>query len=253
MNSKIQKFQKAGKLIQLWGNISKGIKNLQLYRSYVKDPKRFIDPVQKTFDHYTSRFPVLQTNYFPKVTRQIPQSQWTMPKITTGFTLDGSSGLYFNRTNKIKLNPYSWRYLKYAWESPKLAIQGMKNVAAHEAFHSIANQSKMQLTKWSPKIGYYTARRGNPIYDELTYAFDSRKDSWTKSPEEFIADLSLARYDLGEKPGVGFSQWNPDNQRRTVNYLSQGFDFSPEDTEYLLHRFSQLGFKQGGKIENPDH
>jgi hypothetical protein len=33
--------------------------------------------------------------------------------------------------------------------------------------------------------------------------------------------------------------------------MSKSFGFTPEDADYFLHQFSQLGFKYGGKIKNP--
>jgi hypothetical protein len=67
---KIEKFQK-GLFIPTWNKfkkgIKKGIKNIQLYRSYVKDAKRFNSSVQNVLDHYSARYPVLLENYFSKM------------------------------------------------------------------------------------------------------------------------------------------------------------------------------------------
>jgi hypothetical protein len=155
---------------------------------------------------------------------------------------------YRTRWNQIVLSPYNPYTIRTAWSNPTRAIKRIHGDVAHETLHSVANQLGFDLSEWSKANKYFAANPNGVLYDDLTYAFDSRNHRWKRSPEEFLAEMSYAQNMLGVKPGFGFSQWPLDKQKKTINYLSNRFDFTPEDTEYFLHKFSQLGFKHGGKI-----
>ena len=252
MGGKIEKHQ-LGKIIR---PIKKGIKNLQIYMAYTKNPENFYGPVQRTLDHYTTRYPALQTNYFSRnlhgsFVLDPYKPKFDIPEIS--IKKNPFSGVFgqYSRDNKIMLYPYSLGSIVNAWKNPKKAIYHMNGVAAHEGAHAALNQLGIQLTKYSPTTKYYVSDPHGLLYDDLTYAFDSRGSSWLKSPEEFIAEMSYVRERSNAKPGFGFSQWAPNQQQQGIRFLSKEFEFTPEDTEYFLHKFSQFGFKNGGKIKNP--
>lgn len=239
-------------VIQPINKVQKGIHNLSLYRAYVKNPKNFANSVNESLQHYSVRYPVLQSNYFardlhgPFILNPY-RVKLDMPDVSIGFKFNSPLGS-FSSDNKIILYPYTMGGLMKAWRNPKKAIYYMQGVAAHEGAHAALHQIGVNLSEYSPKTKYWVANKNGLAYDDLTYAFDSRKRNWTKSPEEFVADMSYCRTRTNSKPGYGFSQWSPKAQQQTINYLSKEFGFTPEDTRYMLNQFSQLGFKLGGVI-----
>lgn len=249
--NKIEKFQK-GLFIPTWNKFKNGMKNLRLYRSYIKDIKRFDSSVQNVLDHYSARYPVLHENYFSKMGYS-PVSPFKYSFDVPQVGVDpiphlDYTGIYYNKWNQIGLSAYNPYFIRKAWSNPTRAIKRLHGNVAHETLHSVAKQLGFDLSEWSKVNKYYAANPNGVLYDDLTYAFDSRNHRWKRSPEEFLAEMSYAQNMLGVKPGFGFSQWPAVKQKKTIDYLSNQFDFTPEDTEYFLHKFSQLGFKHGGKI-----
>lgn len=266
--NKIQKYQwgkgikwlttKGGNVITTVKNtglkIKKGINNLKLYTAYTKNSDNFNDAVVNTLNHYKARYPVLDANYFypAQGSFYLDMPQLSVPKIKVSFhPLTNAIGAYSPFSKSIKIYPYSRSNLKLAWRSPNHAIRNLKGTAAHETAHFVFDKWGIDVSKWSPKTLYWEANPSNGFYNDLLYAFNDRPNRWAKSPEEFIADMSYAREALNIKPGFGFSQWDPTKQARTRKYMSKSFGFTPEDADYFLHQFSQLGFKYGGKIKNP--
>ena len=232
--------------------IKKGLDNLRLYTAYTKNPDNFKDAVINTLNHYKARYPVLEANYFYPANGSfyLDMPQLSVPKIKVNFNpLSKAKGAYYPYSKNIKIYPYSRSNLKMAWRSPKYAIRELKGTVAHETAHSVFDNWGIDVSRFSPKTLYWEANPNNGFYDNLLYAFDDRSKKWAKSPEEFLADMSCAREALNVKPGFGFSQWDPAKQARTRKYMSRSFGFTPEDTDYFLHQFSQLGFKNGGKIK----
>jgi hypothetical protein len=176
---KIEKHQ-LGKIIR---PIKKGIKNLQIYRAYTKNPENFYGPVQRTLDHYATRYPALESNYFSRnlhgsfALNPSYKPKLDIPEISIKKNPFSSAYGQYSYDNKIVLYPYSLESIVNAWKNPKKAIYHMNGVVAHEGAHAALNQLGIRLTKYSPTTKYYVADPHGLLYDDLTYAFDSRGSS----------------------------------------------------------------------------
>lgn len=233
--------------------VGKGLKNLRLYNRYVKDVKRFEEPVQFALKGMEENYDVLKSN-FPEM-NTIEDARRTMnTSVSTRFKpleviKNKTLGDYTFDDGEIWLNAYAPIRLKQAWKSPKHSIKQLKQVAAHEGTHSALDNLNITL---SEKNGnYYRVIPGSAIENSTKHLYNKagrEGTAWQNLPEEFIAEMNAARYTLGEKPGSSIDSWSIPHANRSENYLSKRFKFEPGEAGELINIYEGFGFDNGGLL-----
>lgn len=231
--------------------VGKGLKNLRLYNRYVKDVKRFEEPVQFAIKGMEENYDVLKAN-FPEM-NTVEDARRTMnTTVSTRFKpleaiKNKTLGDYTFDNGEIWLNAYAPIRLKQAWKSPKHSIKQLKQVAVHEGTHSALDNLNITL---SEKNGnYYRVIPGSAIENSTKHLYNKvgrEGTAWQNLPEEFIAEMNAARYTLGEKPGSSIDSWSTPHANRSENYLSRRFSFEPGETGELIDIYEGFGFDNGG-------
>lgn len=231
--------------------VGKGLKNLRLYNRYVKDVKRFEEPVQFAIKGMEENYDLLKSN-FPEM-NTVEDARRTMnTTVSTRFKpleaiKNKTLGDYAFDNGEIWLNAYAPIRLKQAWKSPKHSIKQLKQVAAHEGTHSALDNLNITL---SEKNGnYYRVIPGSAIENSTKHLYNKvgREGTvWQNLPEEFIAEMNAAKYTLGEKPGSSIDSWSTPHANRSENYLSRRFSFEPGETGELIDIYEGFGFDNGG-------
>lgn len=233
--------------------VGKGLKNLRLYNRYVKDVKRFEEPVQFAIKGMEENYDVLKSN-FPEM-NTVEDARRTMnTTVSTRFKpleaiKNKTLGDYTFDNGEIWLNAYAPIRLKQAWKSPKHSIKQLKQVAAHEGTHSALDNLNITL---SEKNGnYYRVIPGSAIENSTKHLYNKagrEGTAWQNLPEEFIAEMNAARYTLGEKPGSSIDSWSTPHANRSENYLSRRFSFEPGEAGELVGIYEGFGFDNGGRL-----
>ena len=233
--------------------VGKGLKNLRLYNRYVKDVKRFEEPVQFALKGMEENYDVLKSN-FPEM-NTIEEARRTMnTSVSTRFKpleviKNKTLGDYTFDDGEIWLNAYAPIRLKQAWKSPKHSIKQLKQVAAHEGTHSALDNLNIKLIEKSGN--YYRVIPGSAVDNKTKHLYTKvgrEGTAWQNLPEEFIAEMNAARYTLGEKPGSSIDSWSSDHANRSENYLSRRFSFEPGETGELIGIYEGFGFDNGGLL-----
>lgn len=231
--------------------VGKGLKNLRLYNRYVKDVKRFEEPVQFALKGMEENYDVLKSN-FPEM-NTIEDARRTMnTTVSTRFKpleaiKNKTLGDYTFDNGEIWLNAYAPIRLKQAWKSPKHSIKQLKQVAAHEGTHSALDNLNITLNEKSGN--YYRVIPGSAIDNKTKHLYTKagrEGTAWQNLPEEFIAEMNAARYTLGEKPGSSIDSWSVNHANRSENYLSKRFKFEPGEAGELIDIYEGFGFNNGG-------
>ena len=236
--------------------VGKGLKNLRLYNRYVKDTKRFNEPMMYAFNGIKENYDVLKSN-FPEmnIAEDVLRSMDT--SVSTKFklfeALRNRKGGYYSNNEGIWLNAFSPTRLKQAWKSPKKSIKALKGIAAHEGTHSALDNFNIPLSVRDRD--YHKVIPGSVIDRKTSHLYNKsvrKASAWQNLPEEFIAEMNKVRYTLGEKPGSSINSWNIDHSNRGENYLSRIFNFEPGEAGELVDIYEGLGFANGGPI-NTDY
>lgn len=243
--------------------VGKGVKNLKIYNRYTKDANRFNTAVNYAVDKYSKRADLLNANLGGTSKKRVINAGDDLlystkgSAISTNFRLRAlhpkRGGTYYRNTDEIWLNRFNPYILKAAWESPKTAIKTLQGIAVHEGTHRALNNLATDLTNRISVKGkkYFTANKNHPLYDRVGYAFaDPNRDAsyWERSPEEFIADMNKAAFNMGIDPTLNVKNWNTKNKETLVNRLAKRYGFTPEDTLFIAEELSDFGYKNGGKL-----
>lgn len=232
--------------------VGKGVKNLKLYNRYIKDLKRFEEPVEYALKGMEENYDVLKS-YFPEM-NTVEDARRTMnTTVSTKFKpievlRNKKGGEYNPNTGEIWLNVYSPTRIKQAWKSPKKAIKFVKQTAAHEGTHSALDNINIVLSKDVGK-NYYKVIPDSNIDKNTRHLYTKagrNATNWQNSPDEFISELNGVRYILGEKPGSSINSWSVNHANRGENYLSHRFNFEPGEAGELIGIYEGFGFDNGG-------
>lgn len=249
------------------GDIIKGIKNVRKYRRNV-NKKIFDIPVQHTLNRYRDNYGVLKNNlnaagidindksvldkevivkrnYIRPVVKKVESllGKKSINSVIPG----GSYDAVTIGDDTIEINPYV-EFIE-AWKNPEGARAEIARTLSHEGTHIGLNRLGDKL-----KIqgnNYFIANPEHPLFESTTYAFSdpTRKvySEWNRNPEEFIADLNRFRLNyMRHFPEADFRHWPPEIRQKAINYLSEVYNFSPEDTEYIINKLSDFGYSHGG-------
>ena len=140
-------------VIQPINKVQKGIHNLSLYRAYVKNPKNFANSVNESLQHYSVRYPVLQSNYFardlhgPFILNPY-RVKLDMPDVSIGFKFNSPLGS-FSSDNKIINNYGILSQWKAANLMNKIRFTGHNNLVIKMIRRKIKWQKILQA---KPKV-----------------------------------------------------------------------------------------------------
>lgn len=239
--------------------LGKGVKNLRVYNRYTKDANRFRDAVNYSLDKYVKRADLLNENYggTPKKrvlnsAEDVKNTAYNNP-ISTDFRLTSLfpfiGGKYNSRTDEIWLNKYRPKLINTAWKDPKVAIKRLEESAVHEGTHLALNHLGDNISIKGER--YPIANPNHPLYDRVGYAFadpNRKSNTWARNPEELIANMTRASYNLNLDPNLNVRNWDIKNKNRLSNYLSKAHYFTPEDALFIAEELSDFGYKYGGKL-----
>jgi hypothetical protein len=239
--------------------LGKGVKNLRIYNRYTKDANRFRDAVNYSLDKYVKRADLLNENYggTPKKrvlnsAEDVKNTAYNNP-ISTDFRLTSLfpfiGGKYNPRTDEIWLNKYRPKLINTAWKDPKVAIKRLEESAVHEGTHLALNHLGDNISIKGER--YPIANPNHPLYDRVGYAFadpNRKSNTWARNPEELIANMTRASYNLNLDPNLNVRNWDIKNKNRLSNYLSKAHYFTPEDALFIAEELSDFGYKYGGKL-----
>lgn len=237
--------------------ISKGIRNLNTYRKYVKDTERFRNSVNFALKGYEKNYDVLQSNV-PNKLNSIEEAKHTssFTPISTKLKLfkKDVAGDYNLQNDEIWLNAYNRSYLKDAIKSPKKAIRRLQGVATHEGNHMALNHLN-DVTAIKGK-DYFDPIANHPMNKTTSHLFNNPNrevKNWQRVPEEFVSEMNYVRNATGNAPGSSIYSWKDSHTKRAEKYLSNRFKFTPEETREAINTLEGLGYSNGGKlnIENP--
>ena len=250
-------------------DIIKGIKNVRKYRRNVN--KEIFDiPIQHTLNRYRDNYNVLKSNlqaagldindksvldkeiivkrnYIRPIVKKVESllNRKSVNNVIPGGSYEAASV----GNDIIEINPYV-EFIE-AWKDPEKARAIEALYLAHEGTHIGLNRLGDAL---SVKNGdYFVANPKHPLFEDATYAFSdpNRKvySEWNRNPEEFVADLNMFRLNyMRHFPGADFRHWSPEVKQKAIHYLSEKYDFSPEDTEYIINKLSDFGYSHGGAL-----
>lgn len=244
--------------------IKKGIKNVLTYKKYASQPERFRRSVDEIVDRYTKNADLLNSNYGGTDTKRVLNTKEDLINankhlsITTNYIpLSRKKGGKYN--GDIWINPYGKGRLKKAWQSPIKAIKDLHGTAAHEGTHFALNNLNDKLTIYDESIKYSKANPNHPLYQDVGYIFDDlnrEATTWERSPEEFIAELNKFRVNNNIPNHLGYNQWKPIQKRMAQTAMANRFKLrpkdasyiAPEDIDYILSKYANFGYKNGGKL-----
>ena len=86
----------------------------------------------------------------------------------------------------------------------------------------------------------------HPAYPVMSVLEGKGRDSWIQSPEEVDSEMALIREAF--KHNVPFNEMTPKEKKKAINYISDTFALSKQDTENLLSGMAAFSYKTGGKI-----
>ena len=251
------------------GDIIKGIKNVRKYRRNV-NKKIFDIPIQHTLNRYRDNYEVLRNNLNaagldikdknvldrPVIVRRnyirpiVKKVESILGKKSVNNVIPkGDYGAVSIGDDIIEINPYV--EFREAWKDPEIARSEMALNLAHEGTHIGLGRLGDNLT--IKNDNYYVANPEHPLFNNVTYAFSdpSRKvySEWDRNPEEFIADLNMFRLNyMRHFPEADFRHWPSKIKQKAIDYLSEEYNFSPEDTEYIINKLSDFGYSHGGVL-----
>lgn len=233
--------------------ISKGVRNLNTYRKYVKDTERFRNSVNFALKGYEKNYDVLQRNV-PNKLNSIEEA-----KFTSSFTPISTKpnlfkmrvgGHYDLGKQEVWLNAYNPSYLKDAIKSPKKAIRRLQGVATHEGNH-MALDHLNDVTAIKGK-GYFDPIPTHPMNATTNHIFNNPNRNvkkWQRVPEEFVSEMNYVRNGTGNAPGSSIYSWKDSHIKRAERYLSNRFKLTPEETREAVKSLEALGYSDGGYLD----
>lgn len=236
-------------------SLGRALGNIDAYKDLVKDDVFVINKAYDGLDYaknkYLKRSDLLRghaESAYPDIPKDVYNSGVLLdntPYFTIKNRFFGDNGLASG--NEIMLNKGAAEYIWTARKDPRRALQLLQGDAAHEGTHWALARLKDNLT--IPTRSYYDANPNHPLYADYTSWFDTKKDSWLRSPEEFVSEMTRAQYLNGMPTDRSYRSLSDSERLPIIKELSKTWTgVTDNGIDRMIMGLSNYGYANGGRF-----